>query len=450
MTTKSGHMELASPSDWNSVYRELLDVKRDYESMGTGERGTYVDDKAKELCGEDMRLLISDTEFWKRMSETRAYKAEFLLALTDKTRGNERKRLYETKKLEEDAERRTTMRETFAGYHPKIAKLRFQTAHYLRFRMPILLIGERGVGKGTLATMAETVYPYAPPAAKLRKVPMAGIPDELAESELFGHEEGAFTGAIGKKLGVFRQAIKEENSLILLDDVPEASPIVQSKLLTALEDGEVQPLGREEPVNIGKRGEQKFQVLSAAQPGSMHKVRADLRDRLATFALLMPTLRDLGADCLVLAEAMTKKVVVTIEKAAKPRSQERTIYEAPNMGKKSREVLLDYDWPGNVRQLHNVMTQTVARCWGKREIDPAELKEILKQEEDLRGPYLEERHATSDLASDWPLLRDLESRYMGLVYDRHGGNQSATAKALGCGRSKVRRWMARDAGGAIE
>ena len=443
-------MELGSPNDWNSVYRELVDVKREYESMGTPERETYVNGKAKDLCGEDMPQLISDTEFWKRMSETRAYKAEFMLALTDKTHGNERKRLYETKTLQEDAERRATMRETFAGYHPKIAKLRFQAAHYLRFRMPILLIGERGVGKGALATMASTVYPYAPPPAKLYRVSMAGIPDELAESLLFGHEKGAFTDAKDESPGVFRMAMERDNSLILLDDVPEASPKVQPKLLTLLEDGEMWPLGRKKPVKIGKRGEWKFHLLSAAQPGSLNKLRPDLRDRLGTFPLLMPTLRELGADCLMLAEAMTKKVIVTIEMAANRRPRERASDEAPNLGKKSREVLLHYDWPGNVRQLANVATQAVARSWGKREIDPTELKEIMKQEEQLRGPDLEERHAALDLASDWPSLKDLERRYMGLVFDRHGGNQSATAKALGCGRSKVRRWMARDAGGAIE
>ena len=189
------------------------------------------------------------------------------------------------------------IRNDFLGFHPKIAELRRTMVRYLGCRLPVLLVGDRGTGKGALTRAAASMLN----GSGLVTVSLAGVPDSLAESELFGHRKGAFTDAIRDRLGIFRTASRSDG-LVYLDDVAECSPGLQAKLLTALEEGVIRPVGSDSEFVIGSGLERCFRLLSSCQPASLRKLRLDLRDRLSALPVWIPPLRERGPDILLLAD----------------------------------------------------------------------------------------------------------------------------------------------------
>ena len=201
---------------------------------------------------------------------------------------------------------------------------------------PVLVQGETGVGKEVFARQLHAQSPRS--NNTLLKLNCAALPSELVESELFGYERGAFTGAFERKLGMFEQADK---GTILLDEIGDMDIKLQAKLLQVLQDHEFVRLGGKSTIRVDVR------VIAATHRNLKEAVRdgtfrEDLYYRLNVISLNLPALRERPEDILPLAE-------VLLRKHAAPGAPIPTLVPA------LREALLAHDWPGNIRELENVM-----------------------------------------------------------------------------------------------
>ena len=200
----------------------------------------------------------------------------------------------------------------------------------------VIVYGETGTGKELIAN---AIHEMSPRKLKpMIKVNCAAIPEELLESELFGHEKGAFTGAGERRVGMFQLA---EGGTIFLDEIGDISPKTQTKLLRVLQEGEIQPLGSEKPIKVDVR------VIAATNKDLKKKIqeetfRSDLFYRLNVFPITMPPLRDRRED-------IPKLVDFFLEKYAHLKKGKVGI------DKEVIEVFLRYSWPGNIRELENII-----------------------------------------------------------------------------------------------
>src|SRR2546430_1800267 len=221
--------------------------------------------------------------------------------------------------------------------NPQMLRIIDISRHVASTDVPVLILGESGVGKEVVASFIHeqsnrTDGPFV-------KVNCAALPHELLESELFGYERGAFTGAIRDKIGKFEQADK---GTLLLDEIGEMSPHLQAKLLHVVQDAEFSRLGGKRPVKVNVR------VLAATNKKLKEAVlqgefRNDLYFRLNVIKLEIPPLRERREDIPLLCNHFLEKY--------------RERYQSPVqvMPKDLMEAFLRYDWPGNVRQLENVV-----------------------------------------------------------------------------------------------
>lgn len=202
--------------------------------------------------------------------------------------------------------------------------------------VPVLLQGETGVGKEVLARQLHARSHRA--RKPFLKVNCAALPSELIESELFGYERGAFTGAFRNKPGKFELA---DGGTILLDEIGDMDFRLQAKLLHVLQDSEFERLGGREPVRVDVRvmAATHCDLEAAVREG---RFRADLYYRLNVITIKIPPLRERRDEILELAEFLLKKHTPPGERP-------------PSLTAPLRQALLAYDWPGNVRELENVM-----------------------------------------------------------------------------------------------
>ena len=198
---------------------------------------------------------------------------------------------------------------------------------------PVLIEGETGTGKTSLARWLHRHGPRAD--GPLLEVNCSALPETLAESELFGHERGAFTDAKEARIGLFEAA---EGGTLFLDELPSLAPSVQAKLLTAIEDRTIRRVGGNRTVAIDARliAATNTDVRALAAAG---KFREDLLHRLDLFRVRIPPLRERGDDIVALAEALVARIAKNYGLPPRP---------IPAVG---RERLLAYPWPGNVREL---------------------------------------------------------------------------------------------------
>jgi DNA-binding NtrC family response regulator len=205
-----------------------------------------------------------------------------------------------------------------------------------RSDVPVLLHGETGAGK---EVMARKLWTYSTRVGKpFLKLNCAALPSELIESELFGYEKGAFTGAIVDKPGKFELA---QDGTILLDEIGDMDTRLQAKLLQVLQDGEVQPLGSSRTVKVNVR------IMAAThrdlQAGiAQNTFREDLYYRLSVINITIPPLRERRHEIIPLAE---KLLLRHVGPGSAP----------PSIPDPLRRVMLEHQWPGNVRELENVM-----------------------------------------------------------------------------------------------
>jgi two-component system response regulator AtoC len=202
--------------------------------------------------------------------------------------------------------------------------------------VPVLLQGETGVGKEVLARQLHARSPRA--RKPFLKVNCAALPSELIESELFGYERGAFTGAFRNKPGKFELA---DGGTILLDEIGDMDLKLQAKLLHVLQDQEFERLGGREPVRVNVRvmAATHCDLEAAVREG---RFRADLYYRINVISIKIPPLRERRDEILDLAEFLLAKHAPA---GCRP----------PAVPAVLRQALLAYDWPGNVRELENVM-----------------------------------------------------------------------------------------------
>jgi transcriptional regulator with GAF, ATPase, and Fis domain len=298
--------------------------------------------------------------------------------------------------------------------------------------IPVLVLGETGVGKERVA--------YAVHAASKRSgafvaVNCAALPGELAESELFGHVAGAFTGASARSEGLFAAA---HGGTLFLDEVGELPATVQAKLLRALATGEVRPVGRAEAQRHDVR------VVAATNRDLERDVasgtfRADLFARLSGWTLHVPPLRAHKEDVLRLAKAFLAR--------ARPSSA-----AGLSISTSAGEALLLYDFPYNVRELEQLLAAAVVRAEGESVLRTVHLPPAVAQALTSRRPAAR----TSSLAPEAPLdvlvdrARVPDAEELGLVFERMGGNVTLVAQFFGRDRRQVYRWLARAGIGVAE
>ena len=211
-----------------------------------------------------------------------------------------------------------------------------------RLSSPVLLLGETGTGKELIATAIHNSS--ARSEGPFIKVNCGAIPETLIDSELFGHEKGAFTGAITQKRGRFERA---HGGTIFLDEIGELIPDAQVKLLRVLQEKEIERVGGTNPVKVDIR------VIAATHRDlkamlSEKKFREDLYYRLKVFPIVIPSLRERMADIPALIQHFMQK-----------KSREMGLPGIPVLADRAIERLLSYNWPGNIRELGNVVERAL-------------------------------------------------------------------------------------------
>jgi DNA-binding NtrC family response regulator len=273
---------------------------------------------------------------------------------------------------------------------------------------PVLITGETGVGK---ELVARAVHEYSSRGHEpFVAVNLAAIPQTLLESELFGHERGAFTGANARRAGRFESA---GTGTIFLDEIGDLEPVVQTKLLRVLQDGSFERVGGNEKLSARAR------VVSATnkpvKPGDAGCVlREDLYYRLAVIEIDVPPLRARRSDIpLLVAHALRATPARAVSEEAMAR-------------------ILAYDWPGNVRELMHVIERAAVLCGG-------EVIDVLNLPESVRA-HVPTVHAEAH-ADEPLLLRDavaeLEKRMILQALERARGNRSEAARQLGIARAQL-------------
>jgi len=228
------------------------------------------------------------------------------------------------------------------GHAPAFLAMLDHVSRLAPLERPVLVIGERGTGKELVASRLHFLSrrwdrPFV-------SVNCAALPDTLLDSALFGHEAGAFTGAVRRQAGRFEQA---DGGTLFLDELATASPVVQEKLLRAVEYGEIERIGgRTQSVDVRIIAATNADLPALAAAG---RFRADLLDRLAFDVVTLPPLRARRDDILLLAEHFALGMV---------REMGRPLF--PGFSARAEAVLLDHPWPGNVRELRNAVERSVA------------------------------------------------------------------------------------------
>lgn len=297
----------------------------------------------------------------------------------------------------------------------------------------MLVIGERGTGKELVAARLHFLSPrwekaYIP-------VNCAALSDELLDSELFGHEQGAFTGASKRRAGRFERA---DGGTLFLDEIATASARVQEKLLRVIEYGEFERLGGDQTLKVDVRviGATNVDLPAAVRKGDF---RADLLDRLAFDVITLPPLRIRKSDIFPLAEFFGRNMAAELGEES-----------FPGFSPEVMAYLADHDWPGNVRELKNVTERAVGRAYNddggltapirQLNLDPFEAPWRLTAEEtpdipkpqnphapDIQGTDFTERTHAFELSLVKEALSQCEnhqgraSKYLGLTYHQFRG-----------------------------
>ena len=270
---------------------------------------------------------------------------------------------------------------------------------------PVLIVGASGTGKELAARTLHELSPRG--QGPFVAVNCAAIPETLLESEIFGHERGAFTGALERRIGCFELA---HQGTLLLDEIAEMSPALQAKFLRILQDGALKRIGGRSEIKVDVR------VLAATnkeparglQDGSF---REDLYYRLNVFTLSLPLLRARREDIPLLIQAFIEEFDAKYERKV------RGVDEA------ALRLLVAHDWPGNVRQLRNTLERAVISCAGEL-ITAADLPS-----EPVTGSVEEPRASAPHPAA--VKLKDVEREVILKTLASMGNNKTRAAEVLG-------------------
>ncbi|MBF0416792.1 MAG: sigma-54-dependent Fis family transcriptional regulator [Magnetococcales bacterium] len=278
-----------------------------------------------------------------------------------------------------------------------------------------LIIGESGVGKELIARALHH-------QGGRKEMPFVAVNcsvfhEELLSSELFGHEKGAFTGAVQTKIGLMEAA---HGGTLLLDEVAEMSPAMQVKLLRVLHEREIMRVGGVRPIPVDVRfvAATNRNLEEAVTEG---RFRQDLYFRLNVITLTIPPLRQRRGDIALLTEYFIKRSAMRMERPARQLLPE------------ALALLREYDFPGNIRELENIIERAVALCNEER-IGAQHLPETLRMQ------VIRTFRSRGDRA---PTLEELERDYIIWVLEHAGGNQTLAAEILGIDRVSLWRKLKR-------
>jgi two-component system NtrC family response regulator/two-component system response regulator HydG len=297
------------------------------------------------------------------------------------------------------------------GRDPKMIEIYKLMGVLSRNRATVLVTGETGTGKERIARSIHFNSPQA--AEPFIAINCTALPEHLLESELFGHVKGAFTGAVGSRRGYFEMA---GSGTLLLDEIGDAPPELQAKLLRVLEDQEFFPVGSERP----RRTRARVMAASQRPLGDLvreGRFREDLHFRLKVVEIHLPPLRDRKGDIPLLAEHLMAKIgeeLHTRVRGITPEAMNR---------------LRSYNWPGNVRELEHALTRAVVLCRGGV-VDAGHLlmggTEPLEAPDGRTGPQEE-------------TLAAVEAAHVQRTLNRAGGVKRQAAQTLGISRTRLDR-----------
>ncbi|NRB29109.1 MAG: sigma-54-dependent Fis family transcriptional regulator [Rhizobiaceae bacterium] len=324
--------------------------------------------------------------------------------------------------------------------------------------IPILLEGESGVGKEVFAKAVQGASERS--GKPFITVNCGALPENLAESILFGHEKGAFTGATQNHTGKFKEA---DGGTLFLDEVGELSLDLQVKLLRAIQEGEIDPVGAKRPVKTD------FRLISATNRDMIERVqeghfREDLYYRLNVFPINVPPLRARKADIAALIQHFTARICL-----------EEGRRNISGISHDALAMLEAYDWPGNIRQLENTIFRAVILCDGQQltidefpqvasalgkdfapdvtsatvvPMSAAAPSPLSSHDEDAADDHMieamkaeAERGVLQALSSagDVRSLEDVEGDLIRFAIEHHGGRMTRVARSLDIGRSTLYR-----------
>ena len=319
-------------------------------------------------------------------------------------------------------------RADLVGTSPKMEEVRTLIAQVAPTEARVLIFGESGTGKELVAHAIHRASPRA--GRPIVSVNCAAIPRDLVESEMFGHERGAFTGATDRRLGRFELA---EGGTLFLDEVGDLNLEAQAKLLRVLETGEIQRLGAERVQRVDVR------VLAATnqrleQAVSAGTFREDLYFRLNVFPLQLAPLRERLEDLPALVQHLAERI----------RRHQPAAFTADALAQ-----LGSYDWPGNVRELANIVERL--SILGGAEVDAALVRQVLPRSGSFRfdAPSVTTDSGTTYSVADLGgrslsnVLDDYERALIGAALKRATGNVAEAARALQTDRANLYRRMKR-------
>ena len=303
-------------------------------------------------------------------------------------------------------------KKTLIGTSPAMLELYKQVAQIAPTHVTVLIVGESGSGK---ELVARTIHERSRRADRpYVAVNCASIAEGLLESELFGHERGAFTGAHSTRLGLFEEA---NGGTVLLDEVGDIPAKMQAQLLRVLQEGEVRRVGGGSAIPVDVR------VLAATNRDltvdvAEKRMRADLFYRLNVVTLRIPPLRERGDDVVALARHFVARNAATLGRLI------------PEISDEALKRLCAHPWPGNVRELENAMARAVAMSQ-RSVLLPGDLPPLVSGE--ALAP------SAQAIDQDWPTLGELQRRYIARVLERTAGNKTAAASILGVDRRTLQR-----------
>lgn len=284
----------------------------------------------------------------------------------------------------------------------------------------VLVLGESGTGKELIA---KAVHKLSGRSGRLVPVNCGAIPEEILESELFGHEKGSFTGAINSRIGRFQMA---DGGTIFLDEIGEMSPKLQVKLLRVLQEKRIEPVGSTRSIDVDVR------VVAATNKDLREEVRAgrfreDLYYRLQVIPVDLPPLRERGEDTLLLTRYFLDKICESLGISSITLTDE------------VKDILVKYTWPGNIRELENLI-ERVSVLVEHGVLSKADLPEYMIGSSPLQ-PKETVIQTVDELPFDGVDFNDLVNRYevnlIRLALTRTNGNKKAAAKLLRLNRTTL-------------
>ena len=309
--------------------------------------------------------------------------------------------------------------ENIVGASPAMLEVYKLVARVAPTTATVLVVGESGSGKELVARAIHihSLRAHAPFVA----VNCTALTESLLESELFGHQKGAFTGAVSAKRGLFEEA---HGGTLFLDEIADIGGKMQAQLLRALQDGEIRRVGSTEPIKVDTR------IVAATNRDLEAEVKAgrfrdDLFFRIHVVTLKLPPLRERQSDIPLLVEHFAAKYAAKAGRA-----------EGTGIAPEAMTALCRYSWPGNVRELENAI---------ERALTLAEAGVILYSDlpPEIVGPDAAHPAGTQGLYDDRPTLAELERRYIDLILQETGGNKKRAAEILGIDRRTLYRSLGR-------